>query len=939
MLADLLKQTPTQDILRGLEKKLLKGRRQRKIRGFVLVATLFINVLILVATNKIEYITNAGNYISQAWCYLKYFFVSGHQKAIENCTPDIYALLFYLLLIVLIVAFIQIWRSHLIRLSEDPFQYTFWVEAFEFTHEHSDKTDAQNRSPEYNLSSLHEMLHHDLIEKLSERIGRLSLLELDPNKQYENLNSHIQVKGYISLRQDTPGNWIVHIRPRIRIGSSEAPFNLTNPIKLPLDMDRKSISSSQYSQAVEWLYSSVSTEIYQQISKDLDEKIKLLPNRFLKSVALYNEAVDFMESNTIDAYNLSLQLYEKAYININTSYRSFFSRTLWINQWLYHWGKISLPYWLIDKRYHHVKAQIDNGYALCKVYHMFLSTYTGREGDPLFDLPGKLIRTIQTLVLIHNSLFPKRYSISPFRQKQDIWKELTSDPELIVRIKSSLNKAYINIPEDRLSRRLTFRPNEKSLKEQRGILFESLVVLTLVYILLFADFQAKTVMELARAMGVRQADSSFLFQLVMAELSANIEKRLHYLNRSIRMKSDFEVTQFSFARWKELKVRQEGVITSERCEEVLKEYESVLSINPGNIIALASQAYLHWLTHKIDRAEILFNRAKDVKTIIRETYIAPINYGLARLALEKLQFNRCYDLYRQALFSDPAIAIYSYYFQEKQSKGIFYYDLMGPQILERFQQFHDFFNQAEKKMSYLYHEDDLFDLDALHKSLLKHESHGVFDPTWIEAFRWKGLSLKRILTKYTESKGAEGDSLKEGMLSFLNFPFLSNDYKIAGRKSLKRLRMNIDDAIEGIEPYQDGNLRDSEGKQISDLVWNGVKSFVYNDYGNALFNYYNRFGNYHDLKKVIKIYTTALSADPNNKVIHYNLAFAHLHSNNLLSSYQHLNYSRKLDNSWIVPIHDSVRRLAGEQLNREASESMPISSETKDDRTTPPEKR
>ena len=195
MLADLLKQTPTQDILRGLEKKLLKGRRQRKIRGFVLVATLFINVLILVATNKIEYITNAGNYISQAWCYLKYFFVSGHQKAIENCTPDIYALLFYLLLIVLIVAFIQIWRSHLIRLSEDPFQYTFWVEAFEFTHEHSDKTDAQNRSPEYNLSSLHEMLHHDLIEKLSERIGRLSLLELDPNKQYENLNSHIQVKG------------------------------------------------------------------------------------------------------------------------------------------------------------------------------------------------------------------------------------------------------------------------------------------------------------------------------------------------------------------------------------------------------------------------------------------------------------------------------------------------------------------------------------------------------------------------------------------------------------------------------------------------------------------------------------------------------------------------------------------------------------------------
>jgi len=932
-LIDLLKQNHSLEILQGVEKKLLKGRRQQKISGFLLMATLLIELVVLVSTQRFDIIRKFPAYFQDTLRFVKDLF--SNWSALQHYSVEPVALLFYLLFILLLILLFFIIKNQFIKLSEDPFQYTFWIEPFMSTQLDEDKKEADSLSEtqKSKLRTFRELLHHDLIEKMSERIGRLSLLHVDKSSEYAHLSSHIHIEGYISLRQESTHEWIIHIRPRVCIGSFEGPFTITNPVKLPVEIDSagEEITVEKYNQAMERVYSSVVTEIYQQIKKDLEEKIKLFPTKFLKAVALYNEAKDFAQSNTIDAYDLSLELYEEASRYLRTSFRSIVSRGLYANPYLHRYPyKLALSRWLIDMRYHYVKSKIYNGYAQCKIYKQYISSFTGRESDPLYELPGSLIGIFHTLLLVHNSLMPRRQAVNPvYFKKQDGYIDDERLEPCINEWKAKFYQAYVNIPTDSWWRKLMLQPSESLMKQQRNILFETLVVLSLVYVFLKATYRSKQYYSLAESVAPRLSKNDHLFLLTSAELQGNIANKLSYLAQSIKIYDRFEVTQFMYARWRDLNFRMDNEIYWERCKSVIEDYEDTLRINPGNIAALASQGYLCWLTDKLEEAEEKFVRGKDIKAIVKKTFIAPINYGLARIAMEKGQFNKCYDLYQEAIFSEPVVAAYSDYYLSKKSQGIYYYDLIGPQMLDRYRRFLDTLHSNIEHLKYRYQEAELQDLPLISQYLKACLQKSNRYAAYIREFRHNNRSLEEMLLSENAEKPIDEALLKACIVQLFN-TYARREASNGQEKDALKIRMLIDTTVPGIRAFEAENTTDIEGEYLSEKVTNGVKSFVYNDFGNACINYYSRFGVVKYNEQAIDAYQQAIAADPNNKVAHFNLANAFQNIRSTTDSYQHLKIARKLDKEWTVPIHDLFRKFNSSQIPQ-AEEKLQKTIEKEED--------
>jgi hypothetical protein len=193
-LIDLLKQDHSLEILQGVEKRLLKGRRQQKISGFLLVATLLIQLVVLVSTERLDILSNFPSYVSSTFQFIKGLFTDW--KALQAYTIPPEVLLFYFFFTFLLILLFVIVKNQFIKLSEDPFQYTFWVQPFLLTQldENEKESSPLSVNEKNKLFTFRELLHHDLIEKMSERIGRLSLLQVDKSSKYTHLTSHIHIE-------------------------------------------------------------------------------------------------------------------------------------------------------------------------------------------------------------------------------------------------------------------------------------------------------------------------------------------------------------------------------------------------------------------------------------------------------------------------------------------------------------------------------------------------------------------------------------------------------------------------------------------------------------------------------------------------------------------------------------------------------------------------
>src|SRR6266545_2599846 len=271
---------PPSDLLtrvEGIDRGLQRGKRVRDVGRLAFLVSA-VEVLVLTFT-------------SGWWSDLTSFDWSGFTRA--------WPLALGVALIVLSLLFIN-WTRLWVEESRRPFRYTYSIDSFE---------SVEGTEPEPRLAWLRD----DLARRLSERIGRLALLDKRYSEKVEPQDSHIHVGGSYGVRWDSARRSSIEVMPWIRLGPPGEPASLAHPVKfeLPLGADelRSAEGASAYEKLVERIYFSIASELYNQIRQDVQKKIELLPRRYYRAAAYYFEAEDYLRSNTLEAYKAARELY------------------------------------------------------------------------------------------------------------------------------------------------------------------------------------------------------------------------------------------------------------------------------------------------------------------------------------------------------------------------------------------------------------------------------------------------------------------------------------------------------------------------------------------------------------------------------------------------------------------------------------------------------
>ena len=537
------------------------------------------------------------------------------------------------------------WTSILAKESKEPFQYTFWIEPF--------KQVSGTPGDRFSLASSDRLnlLHHDLMERLSRRITRLSLLNINsdvPAEARNKLTSHINIRGDYAVREVHDGQWVIHVMPTIRIGPTGYPETLAEPVKIELSNGKQAshkpaLAADTYNHLIERVYSIVASEIYRQILADVKNKSTLFPTSYLRAVALYYEGIDFERSNTIDAYDHAINLYRK-------SKRYFDIRLLG--------GLIKilvripvLPFWRLSRRSLLADAKTRIGLARSLIYRRIVSGLSGRNQNILFEIPAELNRVIANLTSLQNHETSRKWAIGKRRKAA---KEIEKPRSLTQDEPYRSLMGFLTFPFDSALKR-----GRDDFDQCRELLAEAYAVAALAYHHLDAPNEARRQLASARACNPDVNQKNHLWLLAAAEIETNINKKLLFLKQATEFAPDFEIAQYRFAHFSEMQLRMRGELRKERVERVIKLYEEVLTINPGNLGALLSQGYLYWLLRDWNTAEKKFNQGCDTKTISRQIFIGEFQYGLARIAVEKGKLDSAYELFDQAIAADPEVAAYA----------------------------------------------------------------------------------------------------------------------------------------------------------------------------------------------------------------------------------------------------------------------------------------
>ncbi len=676
---------PTDDQLKlvhGVERELLRRRRTGTFSGIVAVAWAIIQIVISIVDK--EYFQHIEKFIANL--------VSGEWGALFGGTEglSLYELTGISVLVLAVGAYLVLrWTSFLQKEAQGPFHYTFFIKPFQPV--------AGTPAKRFSLKEddrLH-LLNHDLMERLNQRIQRFSLLDMESlgSKTVEesnpdgrqNLSSHIHIDGDYAIREESDGEWVIHVMPRVRIGPRSRPETLAYPVRFPLtgkerqkarrqspDKSNPSpesvyedvLTADQYNQLVERVYSSIATEVYKQIKSDVREKIALFPSNYLRAVALFHEAKDFERSNTIDSYDYAIELYResKRYFDI--------ANIKWISRCL-----LTLPMlWRLERRFLHMDARTRIGYSRCMIYRRVISALSGRSKNPLFETRDQIESAIDSLEKLHRKFRSDPIWVRLSFEKSDKIKE--AQQRIEERRRLSRLMAFMTFPGDSILRR-----SKPVFDKLRHSFFDAHIVAALAYYYLDALGKAKDHLDEARSVAPDLSVEDPLYLLAAAEIEPDLNKEIFLFQQATDRAPDFEIAQHRLAYYSEMRFRAQNEITEARAGSVIREYDEVLRINPGNIASLAAQAYLLWLLGSNSEAEKKFEEGCAIKATVRQTFIGELNYGLARIAAEEGRFNRSYDLYREAISADPGVGAYSVMAGKFVTTS--YYNYIGSDMLKK----------------------------------------------------------------------------------------------------------------------------------------------------------------------------------------------------------------------------------------------------------------
>jgi len=438
----------------------------------------------------------------------------------------------------------------------------------------------------------------DLTDRLSRRIGRLSWLSEDLSNQ-STAQSHIHIEGTYGVRENAQGVWNVEVLPRVRIGRRESPATVAHLVKFTVGPGQ-TLTPEAYEKLLERLYFSVASHLYGQIRVDVARKINLLPKRYFRASAYYHEAADYARSNTLDAYEQArelyaevIRLYEPSWWHFSGSRvrRSFQRLSAW---WLRVTMKVrarAARFWPPFARAQLMVARAEIGYASMVLNRRTLAGMSGQRLNSVFEARPVAESALERLGELADDT--PGYA--------DAWFE------------ANVTLAASNAQLGSTERAAKYLDDAKELDPGRA-----------------------------------QTDSRFLHvhgQIVESRRS------VVDLHRAVELDSTSDVAQYDLASALEMMWRARTTLERDVADVVRDEYERVLTVNPGNISAWGNLGYIDWLLGEkedLEQAARIFERGREYKEIKRETFVSELDFGLARIAAERGDFNEAYRRYIDA---------------------------------------------------------------------------------------------------------------------------------------------------------------------------------------------------------------------------------------------------------------------------------------------------
>jgi hypothetical protein len=506
-----------------------------------------------------------------------------------------------------------VWTRLWFRESKEPFQYTYSITDFaRAPHPESEATPVG--------SSPIEWLALDLKEKLAERVPRLSLLEAKtvPDAEPDGVpGSHVHISGWHGMRGDADRGWELEVVAEVRLGGVGAPSKLARSVRLKLDdatcdaadEGPPRLNEDGYRMLFERVYWSVASQIYAQIQRGVEEKVKLLPRGSLRASAYVHEADDYATSNTLDAYAAAQDLYRKALEIYDIQYREApatpWRQTAvrfltWVNRRRCEFRHWRAGLWRRSGRREVMTARAELGLARMLVAEWHLGQLCGMFRKEIYEAP--------------------RFANAAISRLKDVPRDISEREETLFR-------AHVA--------RATIRYFLRDLPGAREALSEA------------EEQLPATAWE----------DADFLFANGIVE--SNLLRSLRLLGQAVELSPTMERALFHRAEQYDDIWRRQSSFEIEVARLVDAEYRDVTALNPGNLSAWGRLGYLGWLLAEESSGEqsaawqasalSALEAGRQYKEVRRDATVAELDWNLARLAAERGAFDVAYKHYIEAV--------------------------------------------------------------------------------------------------------------------------------------------------------------------------------------------------------------------------------------------------------------------------------------------------
>jgi tetratricopeptide (TPR) repeat protein len=541
--------------------------------------------------------------------------------------------------VVVLVASVMLinWTRVWVRESREPFRYTFSIGEFK---------PLADTEPEPRLGWLCE----DLAQRLNQRIDRLALLDSRYSDASEDRESHVHVAGTYGIRDGA-----IEVFPWVRLGPKSEPANLAHRVRFSVGEDGLvgDDGPALYEKLLEWVYFTVASRIYRQIREDVERKISLLPKRYFRAAAYFYEAKDYQRSNTIDAYDAARELYGEV-IRFYDPYwgdppEAALRRTLtrlggMLALWSLRWRRWLSAAWPRLGRVELMVARAEIGYASALLDRRALAGLSHQRLNPIFEA-----RPVAEAAVL---------------RLQQLGRDVPGYEEA---------------------------------------LFDAYVTLASAFTELGSAPQATRRLNKARRLDPARAERDARYLYVRGR--AEPQQGAQLFQRAVELDPTFEVAQFHRALAAEALWRRRSTLEPSVALMVIEEYERVLRLNPGNIAAWASQGYIFWLLagkhlpakdrkKYLATAERTLQRGRDFKDMRRETFVASLDYALARIAAEEGRWQEAYRSYINAVTSHFAEGV-------SHSPAAYtapHFEGMTEAIVQRFDDYRDAVRERRKSL-------------------------------------------------------------------------------------------------------------------------------------------------------------------------------------------------------------------------------------------------